>query len=80
MLRIGREKLSDKGTTSARKRVDPLRSQTGLSREAIIDRMVQTFQSQHGLTEGAVTPAEIVAAQQQIEERFGTNAWLEQVP
>lgn len=30
VLRIGREKLSDKGTVSAVKRVDPLRSQTGL--------------------------------------------------
>jgi lipoate-protein ligase A len=30
VLRIGREKLSDKGTVSAAKRVDPLRRQTGL--------------------------------------------------
>ena len=29
VLRIGREKMSDKGTKSAAKRVDPLRSQTG---------------------------------------------------
>jgi hypothetical protein len=32
VLRIGREKLSDKGTVSAAKRVDPLRSQTGCPR------------------------------------------------
>ncbi len=31
VLRIGREKLSDKGTASAAKRVDPLRSQTGMA-------------------------------------------------
>lgn len=80
VLRIGREKLSDKGTTSARKRVDPLRSQTGLPREEIIDHMVQTFRSLHGLTAGAVTPAEIAAADRQIQERFGTKAWFEQVP
>ena len=30
VLRIGREKISDKGITRAAKRVDPLRSQTGL--------------------------------------------------
>src|SRR3546814_8242218 len=45
VLRIGREKLSDKGTTSAKKRVDPLRSQTGLARDTIIERMLQTFRS-----------------------------------
>lgn len=34
----GREKTSDKGTKSARKRVDPLRRQTGLPRETVIER------------------------------------------
>ncbi len=43
VLRIGREKISDKGIASAAKRVDPLRSQTGLSRAEIIDRMVDTL-------------------------------------
>ena len=37
VLRIGREKLSDKGTRSANKRVDPIRSQTGLARDQIIE-------------------------------------------
>ncbi len=54
VLRIGREKLSDKGTTSAAKRVDPLRSQTGLSRAAIIERMTSTFTSLYGATPGTV--------------------------
>ena len=43
VLRIGREKMSDKGTKSAVKRVDPLRSQTGLPRAEIIARMEDTF-------------------------------------
>ncbi len=45
VLRIGREKLSDKGTKSAAKRVDPLRSQTGVSRAEIIERMIETFRT-----------------------------------
>src|SRR3546814_4571366 len=51
VLRIGREKLSDKGTTSAVKRVDPLRSQTGLAREAVIEHMVENFRARHGRSE-----------------------------
>src|SRR5690606_31427806 len=43
VLRIGREKLSDKGTTSAAKRVDPLRRQSGLPRSDIIRHMIDTF-------------------------------------
>ena len=80
VLRIGREKLSDKGTKSAEKRVDPLRSQTGLSRAEIIERMVQTFRSLHGLSEGQITPEEYAKAEQLIAEKFGTDEWVYRVP
>jgi lipoate-protein ligase A len=80
VLRIGREKLSDKGTKSAAKRVDPLHSQTGLTRAEIIDRMVDTFRSAHGLTDGEITPAEYAAAEVLVEEKFGTDEWLYRVP
>lgn len=80
VLRIGREKLSDKGTKSAAKRVDPLRSQTGLPREEIIERMVDTFRSQHGLVDSEITPAEYAAADRLIAEKFGTEEWLYRVP
>jgi lipoate-protein ligase A len=80
VLRIGREKLSDKGTKSAAKRVDPLRSQTGLSREDVIARMVETFRAQHGLTEGEITPEEYARAEQLVAEKFGTDEWLYRVP
>jgi lipoate-protein ligase A len=80
VLRIGREKLSDKGTASARKRVDPLLTQTGMPREQIIDRMIQVFQDRHGLTPGAVTEAELAEADRQARERFASEAWIAQVP
>lgn len=80
VLRIGREKLSDKGTKSAQKRVDPLRSQTGLPRAAIIERMVETFRSLHGLRDGEITPAEYARAEQLVAEKFATDEWLYRVP
>lgn len=80
VLRIGREKLSDKGTKSAQKRVDPLRSQTGLPRGEIIERMIETFRSLHGLTDGEITPAEYARAEQLVAEKFGTDEWLYRVP
>lgn len=80
VLRIGREKLSDKGTTSAAKRVDPLRSQTGLPRAAIIERIIATFRRLHGLQDGGLLPAELAAADRLIEEKFGTEAWRHKVP
>lgn len=75
VLRIGREKLSDKATQSANKRVDPLRTQTGLAREDVIARMIETFRNAHGLQASAVQPHELARAQQLVEEKFGTPAW-----
>jgi lipoate-protein ligase A len=80
VLRIGREKMSDKGTKSANKRVDPLRSQTGLSRAAIIDSLVATFTKLYGGTVGDITPEERQKAEQLVTEKFGTEEWLYRVP
>lgn len=80
VLRIGREKLSDKGTTSAVKRVDPLRSQTGLARDAIIDRMVATFRAEHGLIDGATDAATLETAEQLVTTKFGTDDWIYILP
>ncbi|UAJ79754.1 lipoate--protein ligase family protein [Leifsonia sp. ZF2019] len=80
VLRIGREKISDKGITSAAKRVDPLRSQTGLSRAEIIERMKQTFAGLYGATEGDITDAEYAEAERLVEEKFGKDEWLYRVP
>ncbi|ROP64963.1 lipoate-protein ligase A [Curtobacterium sp. PhB130] len=80
VLRIGREKMSDKGTTSAAKRVDPLRSQTGLSRAAIIESLIGTFTKRYGATPGHVTDAERARAQELVASKFATREWLERVP
>ena len=80
VLRIGREKLSDKGTKSANKRVDPLRRQTGKTRDEIIERMVSTFRDLHGLKDGVITDDEYARAAELVEQKFGTDEWLYRVP
>ncbi|MFE6102102.1 biotin/lipoate A/B protein ligase family protein [Streptomyces laurentii] len=80
VLRIGREKLSDKGTKSAKKRVDPLRRQTGLPREAVIERMIASFRSRYGLAEGHVTDEELALARELAGSKFATPEWTARVP
>ncbi|MDR2114196.1 MAG: lipoate--protein ligase family protein [Bifidobacteriaceae bacterium] len=80
VLRIGREKLSDKGTKSAAKRVDPLRSQTGLTREAIREAFVEHFASLHGLEHSEPTPAELERATELVRTKFAHPDWLHRVP
>jgi lipoate-protein ligase A len=80
VLRIGREKLSDKGTTSAKKRVDPLKSQTGLPKAEVQESLKATFRRLHGGTEGALTAAELAEAEERIRSKFATPEWLHRVP
>ncbi len=80
VLRIGREKLSDKGVTSAVKRVDPIKSQSGLSRTEVIDTMVGTFRELHGLRDGTISDAERIRVATLVEEKFLTDEWLRRVP
>ena len=79
VLRIGREKLSDKGTASAAKRVDPLRSQTGLPREAVIERMIATFLRLHGLADDSLRADELARAEALAQTRFATPEWTADV-
>lgn len=80
VLRIGREKLSDKGTTSAAKRVDPLRTQTGLERAEIIERFKDTFRSLTDAETGAISDDEYADAEALVASKFATEAWLHRVP
>lgn len=80
VLRISKEKLSDKGTKSAKKRVDPLRRQTGLAREQVIENMIASFRNRYGLTTGEVTAQEMTRAEELVRTKFGTEEWTARVP
>ncbi|WP_344394979.1 biotin/lipoate A/B protein ligase family protein [Actinomadura alba] len=80
VLRIGREKLSDKGVPSAKKRVDPLRRQTGLPRAQVIDRMIEYFRGRNGLVTDVLRPEELRRAEKRVTEKFGTPEWTARVP
>lgn len=80
VLRIGKEKLSDKGTRSAKKRVDPLRRQSGLAREEILQRMSATFIDRYGAQPAVLSEAELQEAQRRVQSKFGTDEWLLRIP
>jgi lipoate-protein ligase A len=80
VLRIGREKLSDKGTTSANKRVSPVRDQTQMERMAVIDSLVGTFRDRYGLTESDLEAHERAAALGLVTSKFATDEWLYLLP
>lgn len=79
VLRTGREKLSDKGITSANKRVDPMRSQTGLTRTAIIDAFMNQFTQAYQTQVDDYLPQELSAARALVETKYLTEEWLYKV-
>jgi lipoate-protein ligase A len=80
ILRVGKEKLSDKGVTSADKRVGPLQDQTDLDRDVIIHHLIGHFRARYGLQESAITEAEWADAKERAESRFGTREWTYFLP
>ena len=80
VLRIGKEKLSDKGTRSAKKRVDPLRRQTGLARAGIVAAMMEVFSERYGATPAELTDEDLASARRLVDLKFGTAEWLHRVP
>ncbi len=79
-LRIGKEKIRDKGLRSAVKRVDPMRSQTGMEREAIIEVLKDHFLEKYAGVEGALTEEDLQVAQARADEKFSSPEWVYRVP
>lgn len=80
VLRIGKEKVRDKGTRSAIKRVDPMRSQTGMEREAILDAFYDHFKEKYGATDGEITERDLEVARDRCVTKFSTDAWTHRLP
>lgn len=80
VLRIGREKISDKGIASAVKRVDPLKSQAHLARNEIIDAMIDTFTRRYAATVGGIDEATRQATRELVDSKFATETWTARVP
>ena len=79
-LRIGQEKLSDKGTRSADKRVGPLRQQTEMTREALIGRLLSDLGERGSTISAVVQPEDIAEAERRVATRFGTREWTHVLP
>ena len=80
VLRVGKVKLADKGVRSAKKRVDPLRRQTGVPRQEVIETLMNTFISRYPAEVGELSDTDIAAAEKLVDEKFGTEAWTHRVP
>jgi len=75
VLRLGREKLKERGVASATKVVAPLNLQTALSREAIVEALRDGFIERYGGTIGELGADEMEAAEALVQTKYGTAEW-----
>lgn len=80
VLRTGLDRLMDKGTASAVKHVDPMRSQIDLTRAEIIDAMIRTFAQKYRARRGALSDEDIETAKARCAVKFSTPEWIHRVP
>ena len=80
VLRVGKVKLADKGVRSAKKRVDPLRRQTGVPRSEVIDTLIESFMSRYPAQRGELSEADLSAARALVESKFSTEEWTHRIP
>lgn len=79
VLRIGKVKVASKGIASAKKRVDPLRRQTGATREEIIDTMVNEFSTRYGAKVVELDESALTTGQELVDSKYGTEEWTKRV-
>jgi lipoate-protein ligase A len=80
VLRVGREKLSDKGITSAARRVSAIQAQTDLDRDGLIDALFGYFSDRYRVTLDEVSEDELAEAERLVETRFSTRPWTHFLP
>lgn len=80
VLRIGKVKIASKGIASAKKRVDPLRRQTGATREEIIETLIDEFTTRYHATPTALSETDLAASKELVDAKYSQESWTKRVP
>ena len=76
LIRLGRDRLSERGVRSAEKLVSPLSWFTSLSCAETTQHMERSFRGAFGASERDLTAAELSAADQLVRDKYSTAAWI----
>ncbi|QKQ98936.1 lipoate--protein ligase family protein [Candidatus Nanohaloarchaea archaeon] len=75
VLRIGKEKVSDKAIKSAEQRVTRMSDLTDKDRSEIIDELIQNFTKGKEHEHRGLTDEEMDLAREKVREKFSTEDW-----
>jgi len=80
LIRIGRDRVSERGVRSAEKPVSPLSWFTPLSCEETTRHLERFFASEFTTRASELSDDELVAARVLVAEKYATPAWLNRLP
>ncbi|HEV2216335.1 MAG TPA: biotin/lipoate A/B protein ligase family protein [Candidatus Dormibacteraeota bacterium] len=80
LIRLGRDRLTERGVRSAVKKVSPLAWFTSLSCAETASHMERSFRDEFGAATGGLTAAELAAADQLVRDKYSTAAWINRLP
>ena len=80
LIRLGRDRLTERGVRSAVKKVSPLAWFTSLSCAETATHMERSFRDEFGAADSSLTAAELDAADQLVRDKYSTAAWINRLP
>lgn len=80
LIRIGRDRVSERGVRSAEKPVSPLSWFTSLSCEETTRHLERSFAGEFSAHASELSDDELDAARRLVAEKYGTAAWVNRLP
>jgi lipoate-protein ligase A len=80
LIRVGRDRLSERGVRSAEKVVSPLSWFTSMDCAAVAAHMERSFASDFHTRAGEVSPDELEAARDLVRTKYATAEWINRLP
>jgi lipoate-protein ligase A len=80
VIRIGRDRLSERGTRSADKSVSPLSWFTPMSCAEVARHMERSFAAEFGARESVVSDEELEAATELAATKYAATEWINRLP
>jgi lipoate-protein ligase A len=80
LIRIGRDRMSERGVRSAEKPVSPLSWFTPLSCSEVALHMERSFAQQFHVSDGRLSDDELKAADHLVITKYATESWVNRLP
>jgi len=80
LIRVGRERVSERGLRSAEKVVSPLDWFTTLTCAETTDHLERFFREGYGAITSELSADELMAAEELVAEKYATAAWVNRLP